>query len=122
MRIICIGCPMGCELTVELPQSGSSYSIDDIKVSGELCKIGITYGKEEATNPTRNIATSVRVVGGDIPMLSVKNSKPIPKGKIMDCVKAVHAVEMKAPIKVGDVVLVDAAGTGVDFIATRNIV
>ena len=112
--MICIGCPMGCELTVEAAE-------DDIKVSGEQCKRGITYAKEESTNPTRNIATSVRVKGGDIPMLSVKNSRPIPKGKIMDCVKAVQAVETRAPVNVGDVVLRDAAGTGIDFVATRVI-
>jgi len=115
--ITCIGCPIGCELTIE----GTGDNIDNIKVSGHLCKIGITYGKEEATYPTRNIATSIKIDGGDIPMLSVKNSKPIPKGKIMDCVKAVHAVRIQAPVNVGDIVLVDAAHTGVDFIATRVI-
>ncbi|MCL2421401.1 MAG: DUF1667 domain-containing protein [Defluviitaleaceae bacterium] len=115
--ITCIGCPVGCELTVEI----AGASIEDIKVSGRLCKIGDTYGKEEATFPTRNITTSVKVDDGDIPMLSVKNSKPIPKGKIMDCVKAVQAVRAKAPVSVGDIVLVNAADTGVDFVATRVI-
>ena len=105
---------MGCELTVDVSSS-------DISVSGELCKIGITYGKEEATNPTRNITTSVRVDGGDIPMLSVKTAKPIPKGKIMDCAKAVQKVRMKAPVNIGDVVLENACGTGVDFLATRVV-
>ena len=111
-KLTCIGCPLGCELTI---------TGDDLQVEGAACKIGITYGKEEATNPTRNIATSVRVDGGDIPMLSVKTSRPIPKGKIMECVKAVHAVRMNAPVKVGDVVLANAAGTGVDMVATRVI-
>ena len=114
MDITCIGCPMGCLLTVDV-------NGDDIRVSGELCKIGINYGKEEATNPTRNITTSIRVKNGDIPMLSVKTAKPIPKGKIMDCVRAVQAVEAQAPVKVGDVVLADVCGTGVDFVATRVI-
>ena len=105
---------MGCELTVEITG-------DAVDVSGHLCKIGITYGQEEVTNPTRSIATSVWIDGGDIPMLSVKNSRPVPKDKIMDCVKAVHGVRMQAPVNVGDVVLANAAGTGVDFVATRVI-
>ena len=112
--ITCIGCPMGCLLTVE----GSG---DAIEVSGHVCKIGVTYAKEEITNPTRNITTSIKVSGGDIPMLSVKTSRPIPKNKIMDCVRAVQAVRAQAPISVGDIVLVDAANTGVDFVATRVI-
>jgi CxxC motif-containing protein len=105
---------VGCGLIVEI---GS----DDIKVRGHICKIGETYGREEATNPTRNIATSVIVEGGDIPMLSVKNRQPIPKARIMDVVQAVHSVKMQAPVKVGDVVLTNAANTGVDFVATRVI-
>ena len=138
-NIICIGCPMGCELTVwsegsdvkdgnasgDSTKDGNvkdSNAKGDIKVTGELCKIGVTYGIEEASNPTRNIATSVRVEGGDIPMLSVKNDRPIPKGKIMDCVRAVHKVKMVAPVDMGDLVLADAAGTGVGFVATRVIV
>lgn len=116
--IICIGCPMGCPLTVEV----KGDTIDSIVVEGHLCKIGVTYAQEEMTTPTRNITTSVKVDGGDIPMLSVKTARPIPKGMIMECNAAVHAVRMKAPVKVGDVVLANACGTGVDFVATRDIV
>ncbi|MCL2016787.1 MAG: DUF1667 domain-containing protein, partial [Defluviitaleaceae bacterium] len=86
--ITCIGCPLGCELTVESQQTDKT----NITVKGQACKIGETYAKEEITNPTRNIATSVRVHGGDIPMLSVKTAKPIPKNKIMACAKAVQAI------------------------------
>ena len=115
MDIICIGCPMGCLLTVKT--NGG-----DINVTGGECKIGEKYGKEEATNPTRNVTTSVKITGGDIPMLSVKTARPVPKGKIMECVKAVQGVTaMRAPVQVGDVVLADAAGTGVDFVATRVV-
>lgn len=116
--ITCIGCPMGCLLSVE----GSGTDLpDNIKVSGHQCKIGVNYGREETTNPTRNIATSVRVDGGGYQMLSVKTNRPIPKGKIFECVKAVQAVRMKAPIKIGDIVLANAGDTGVDFVATREV-
>jgi len=93
----------------------------EIKVSGHQCNAGIAYAKEEMTNPTRNIATSVRVAGGDMPMLSVKTSRPIPKGAIRAVVDAVHQVTMTAPVRIGDIVLADAAGTGVDVIATREV-
>ncbi|MCL2400190.1 MAG: DUF1667 domain-containing protein [Defluviitaleaceae bacterium] len=113
--ITCIGCPMGCELTVEIAKS-------DVKVSGNVCKIGDIYGREETTAPARNIATSVKVEGGDLPMLSIKTSHPIPKNKIMDCINAVHSVKVQAPINVGDIVLGNVANTGVAFVATRKII
>jgi len=93
----------------------------DIKITGHKCKAGIAYAKEELTNPTRNITTSVRVMGGAMPMLSVKTARPIPKTAIRAVVEAVHQVTMSAPVSIGDVVLVDAAGTGVDVVATREV-
>jgi len=112
-KIICISCPVGCILTV--------CSGGDIEVTGHQCNAGIQYAKEEITNPTRNIATSVRVAGGAMPMLSVKTARPIPKGAIRAVVDAVHRVSVVAPVRIGDVVLADAAGTGVDVVATREV-
>jgi CxxC motif-containing protein len=105
---------MGCELTV-------SVNKESIAVEGQVCKIGEKYGVEEATFPTRNITTSVPVRGGDMPMLSVKTQKPIPKGKIFECVAAVKEQILTAPVYIGDVVLTNAAGTGVDIVATRTV-
>jgi CxxC motif-containing protein len=104
---------MGCELAIKIG--------GDITVTGNVCKIGEKYAREEVTNPTRNIATSVRVEGGDFAMLSVKPNVPVPKGKIMDCVREVRKISVKAPVHIGDVILSNAAGTGIDFIATRNV-
>jgi len=91
------------------------------EITGNQCAAGIKYAKEEMTNPTRNIATSVRVVGGDMPRLSVKTAKPIPKEAIREVVDAIHQITMTAPVKIGDIVLQNAAGTGVDILATRNV-
>ena len=113
-NIICVSCPVGCDMDVT--QDG-----DKISVSGNQCPTGITYAQEELTSPTRNIATSLRVTGGDMPMLSVKTARPIPKGKIMDVVKAIHQVRLEAPVRLGDVVLANAENTGVDIVATRHI-
>ena len=40
---------------------------------------------------------------------------------IHDCIKALKDVEVEAPIKIGDVLVSNIAGTGVDIVATRNI-
>ena len=114
IEIICVSCPVGCGLIIRQEN-------DDIKITGHQCKAGIAYAKEELTNPTRNIATSVRVQGGDMPMLSVKTARPIPKKAIFAVVDAIHQITMTAPVAIGDVILPNAAGTGVDIVASRNI-
>ena len=114
-ELTCIGCPMGCPLTVEIENN-------EVKsVTGNTCKRGEDYAKKEVTNPTRIVTSSVVVKGGVLAAVSVKTKEDIPKGKIFDCVKALKEVEVKAPVYIGDVVLADVAGTGVDVIATKHV-
>lgn len=113
--LICIGCPMGCMLTVSM-ENGEVLS-----VTGNTCKRGDAYARKEVTNPTRIVTSSVRVVGGELPVVSVKTGEDIPKGKIKDCMKALKEVVVKAPVHIGDVLLEDVAGTGVDVVATKEI-
>lgn len=114
-ELTCIGCPMGCALTVELDGN------EVVSVSGNTCKRGEDYAKKEVTNPTRIVTSSVAVTGGTLAAVSVKTKEDIPKGKIFDCVKALKEVKVAAPVHIGDVVLADVAGTGVDVIATKNV-
>ncbi|MBR2402616.1 MAG: DUF1667 domain-containing protein [Lachnospiraceae bacterium] len=114
-ELTCIGCPMGCALTVEL--NGNEV----VSVTGHTCKRGEDYAKKEVTNPTRIVTSSVVVTGGTLAAVSVKTQHDIPKGKIFDCVKELKEVVVKAPVHIGDVVLADVAGTGVDVIATKNV-
>ena len=113
-ELICIGCPMGCPLTVEM--NGTEV----VSVTGNTCPRGDAYARKEVTNPTRIVTSTVKVEGGKVDMVSVKTKEDIPKGKIFECVKALKGVTVKAPIHIGDVILKDVAGTGVDIIATKN--
>jgi len=115
VNLICIGCPLGCPLTAET--EGRKV----LSVSGHTCKNGEKYAHKELTNPTRIVTSTVRVTGGTLAMVSVKTASDIPKGKIFDCVRALKEVEVPAPVTMGQVILPDAAGTGVAVIATKNI-
>lgn len=114
-KLTCIGCPMGCSLTVVM--NGEEVA----SVTGNTCKRGAVYARKEVTNPTRIVTSTVRVVGGSINMVSVKTKEDIPKGQIFDCVRALKGIEVPAPVHIGDVILKNAAGTGVDIIATKNV-
>ena len=115
VNLICIGCPLGCPLTVEM--EGNEVK----SVSGNTCPRGDAYAKKELTNPTRIVTSTVRVAGGRLAMVSVKTQNDIPKGKIFECVQALKDVEVTAPVKIGDVIVENVAGTGVNVIATKNV-
>ena len=115
IELTCIGCPLGCPLTVKL--DGKEVT----EVTGNTCPKGAIYAKKEVTNPTRIVTSTVRVTGGSCPMVNVKTASDIPKGKIFECIEALKDVVLTAPVKIGDVVLDDVAGTGIAVIAARNV-
>lgn len=112
-ELICIGCPMGCPITVMM--DGKNV----VEVTGNTCPRGKVYAEKEVTDPTRIVTSTVKVEGGDRPFVSVKTKEDIPKGKIFDCMKEINAVTAKAPIAIGDVLLENVAGTGVAVVATK---
>ena len=115
IELTCIGCPLGCPLLVSLEGN------EVVDVKGNTCPKGESYAKKEVTNPTRIVTSTVRVSGGCCPMLNVKTASDIPKDKIFECVEALKDIIVPAPVKIGDVILKDVAGTGVDVIAARNV-
>ena len=113
--LTCIGCPLGCQVTVAL----EGGAITD--VSGNTCKRGDVYARKEVTSPTRIVTSTVKVLDGRLPVVSCKTREDIPKHKIFDCVRALEAVTVTAPVHVGDVILPDVCGTGVDVVATKDV-
>lgn len=110
-QIICITCPKGCHLQVD---EENGY-----QVTGNSCPRGEAYGKNELKNPVRTLTSTVRLSGARTPRLPVKSSAPLPKGKIFDAMRLLDSVNVKAPVAVGQVLLADVFGTGVDIVATK---
>lgn len=114
-ELTCIGCPLGCGITVTMEEGNVTA------VTGNTCKRGDAYARKEVTNPTRIVTSSVKVLNGTAAMVSVKTKEDIPKAKIFDCTAALRGVAITAPVKIGDIITADIAGTGVDVVATKNI-
>lgn len=91
-----------------------------VTVVGNACPRGEEYAKAEVTNPTRMVTGLVRVAGMRKP-LPVKTKVPVPKAKIDEVLFALHQTTVQLPVCIGDVVIADVAGTGVDVVATANM-
>ena len=109
----CVGCPLGCTITVEYEGT------EVFSVTGNTCKRGDAYGRTEIVNPTRSIHSTVKVVGGVHPVVPVKTSGPIPKTSIFDCMKEINKVVVNAPVSIGQVIIPDVLGLGIDIVATN---
>ena len=114
-ELTCIGCPMGCMLTVILENG------EVTEVTGNTCQKGDIYARKEVVNPTRIVTSTVKVTGGEKERVSVKTASDIPNDKIFEVMKAIDAASIIAPVNIGDIVIKDVAGTGVDIVATKKI-
>ncbi len=112
---LCIGCPMGCHLEVEHKEE------EIIEIRGSSCKRGKEFAQQEHTDPRRMVTTTVRVLGGLWPKLPVKTTEAIPKGKVVELCKELHRIHPTAPVKMGDIILENALGTGIDVVASRDM-
>jgi CxxC motif-containing protein len=115
VKIICITCPKGCALDVTL--EGDTI----LKVENEGCKRGPEYIDAEVHDPRRMVATTVRIAGGLHPLMPCYTAKPFPRPKIRQLLASLRKVQLKAPVKMGDVILPDALGTGIDIVASRDM-
>ena len=113
-ELICINCPLGCHLNVD------DNDMANIKVTGNTCPRGVTYATSEVTAPKRMVTSSVPVKGGKVARVSCKTSEPIPKEKIFASLVEIKKVKAVAPVAIGDVLLANVCGTGVNIVATSE--
>ena len=114
-ELICIGCPMGCQLTAEV-ENGAVTS-----VSGNTCPRGESYARKECVAPVRTVTGTVAIRGAALPVLPVRTNGEVPKAMVFDVARALGTVTAQAPIAIGDVVLRDVCGTGVDVVSAKNM-
>lgn len=113
--IPCIVCPAGCIIDVTLKDG------DVVSVTGNTCKRGETYARDEVTAPVRIVTSLVPVVNGEKPVVPVKTAAPIPKDRIPACAEALKDIKIPAPVAIGNVVLSNVCGTGIDMVATADV-
>lgn len=111
-KMTCLECPRGCQLEID---------VDSLAVTGNTCPRGEAFAKAEITNPLRVLTTTVRIDSETEAMLPVRTETGIPKAKMFEAMEYIRSVRAKAPVAVGDTVVSDICGTGVNLIATKNV-
>ncbi|TCL72333.1 CxxC motif-containing protein [Hydrogenispora ethanolica] len=111
-EMTCIVCPVGCRMTVKV--TGTA-----VEVTGNGCRRGLEYARQEAIAPQRVLTAVVAVAGAEQP-LPVKTARPIPKEKLFAAMAEVKTLRPQPPIRIGQVLKEDLAGTGVALVAAKN--
>lgn len=112
-ELICITCPKGCHLKVDVE---NGYA-----VTGNSCPRGAEYAVNELKNPKRVVTSTVRTNSEAFPRCPVKTNGAIPKEKMFEAMALLDGIVLETPVSVGQTVVKNLFGTGIDFVATRNI-
>lgn len=116
----CTTCPSECSLSVEVSIDGTGAA-RAVSVQGNRCKRGRIFAEQEITRPMRILATTVVVDGGDERLLPVRTAQPIPRDLHMRAMEDIRHARVTAPVRMGDIVMSDLLGTGVDLVASMDV-
>ncbi len=117
MRICCTTCPNECELDVEVDENKHIIS-----AVGNKCPRGLTFAEKEVVDPERVLASTVRIDGAAHNcLLPVRTDAALPLRLHFDVMRQLAACAVSAPVKMGDVILPDVCGTGINVVASRSI-
>ncbi len=115
METVCIICPKGCVLDVQMDSDTQTLA-----VKGHACPRGIPYGLSEYQQPMRMLTTTVKTNAKDQPRVPVKTSEPIPKAMIFEAMEVLNHVIVGLPVKMGDIVMRNLLGLKIDVVATMD--
>lgn len=114
MDITCIVCPIGCRIT--LTEQDGEWS-----ASGYTCARGREFAIREATNPTRSLTSTIRTISPNQPRLPIKTDGEIPLRLIPEVMAQINHVTLRSPVRMGDILLSNVSGTGVNIISTCHM-
>ncbi|MDY5440931.1 MAG: DUF1667 domain-containing protein [Candidatus Enteromonas sp.] len=110
-ELTCIVCPRGCALVVD----------ENHKVTGNFCPRGEKYALQEVTHPLRTLTTTVKCDSTLFRVCPVKTTGPIPKESQLLLMKQIRRLFVHVPVHLGDVIVHNIDDTGVDLVATRDL-
>jgi CxxC motif-containing protein len=113
-ELICITCPKGC-VTKVWKENG------DIKIEGMICKKGKDYIKQEYIEPKRILTSTVVVEHSAVKRLPVRTREAIPKEKLFMAMNQLSEIRVKPPVKISDVIISNLLNTGIDVIASDDL-
>lgn len=117
MEYICTVCPKTCRVMVEFEEKGKIKEI-----LGAKCEKGVEFVRKEIESPERILTTTVRTNNPVRPLLPVKTDRPIPKSKLLDCMKEVRKVVVSHEVGIHHVLIENILNTGGNLITTDAFV
>lgn len=120
-EIVCVICPTGCRLRVRHPTAAAAREqAPEPEVVGWACERGLEYATSELEAPRRVFTGTIRVRGGDRPLVSVRSDRPLHRDRLRAMARATATRELEAPVTAGTLVA-EGLSEGASLIATSHV-
>lgn len=111
----CPRCEKACSLQIDF--QGNEL----LAVNGHRCPVGIEFAESLFGPPHKIVSVSVSVKGGVYPSVMARTARKIPPDKSMEVIREANRLVVEAPIRTGQVLARNVAGTGSELIAVRDV-
>ncbi len=116
--VTCVICPKGCSISVDWSEENGERKVESVK--GNSCSRGSAYASSEVIHPCRILSSTVRMKGADLTLLPVRSAEAIPRELMLPAMETIKKTVVAGSVKMGDVIIRNIAGSGVDVIACRD--
>jgi CxxC motif-containing protein len=111
-EMVCIACPIACRLSVSMTRAG------EVKVTGNRCPRGESYGAEEVRAPRRILTAVVPTDSVRFPCAPVRTDHAIGRDAVPQLLRELYARRVSLPVRQGQVLIEDFDGARVIFTRT----
>jgi CxxC motif-containing protein len=117
VKMSCTTCPNSCEMVATV--DGGKM----VAVVGNLCKRGIDFAEQEWINPMRTLTSTMilRRAGREAVSVPVRSAAPMPRNRMMAAMAAIRKTAIDHPVAIGEVLIPDVAGCGIDIVASKTV-
>ena len=110
--VVCIVCPNGCVLR-QNPGTGAW--------EGNRCPRGAVFAAAERERPMRTVTGTVRTAFKSRPVLPVRTDGELPRERLADVMARINGLRVNRPVTLGEVLIENVCGLGVNVIATADL-
>lgn len=116
-QIKCIVCPIGCDIIVDFKDETKEI----ISFSGNECKKGINFVKEELIMPSRLLTTTIKINSTICGRFPIRSDIYIPKENMQEMIREVKKIKVEVPIKSGQIVADNFMGLGIKILSCLTL-
>ncbi|MDR1596386.1 MAG: DUF1667 domain-containing protein [Treponema sp.] len=114
MNLVCLVCPNSCLLEVER-ECGA------LRVANNGCSRGVEFAVKELNDPERTLTSTVKVLNGEFPLVSVRSDAPVKKEELISLIQQLDTLSIEAPINSGQALVSGLGVNKVTILATRRV-